>query len=388
MLIYKTNFIPKVKLSFSEETTIIFGEDFELTIASQKNSFGICSFNVANVKGDFVISKITATLFYNASTKHFSPCFLGNGEYTFYISANIPMKELCAVNYQLFVPVSRLRLLKLYHYFKDELVLPGYDGMKFVYYVKKIKKNESDGCDIEIHVENRRNVEIEGKGGDYKVEQCGTKDINIPLSFVFYPSALAKPLLTPNAETKPDIIPAIDESSTTKFDTDKSCKSAADAITFADKTDLNLVAKQLIDFSLKNGGDNPSDAKNLFSFTSTPASEQGHQTSLFPDFNKTTPRVQNSQQLLPNLFSSVAKPSPLTFNNTTNGFKFDTKSSTTFSSTQTSANNIGSRNSTTTAASSKPETSGTSAKLTSDSAPASGIPALPSNETKDVPPML
>uniref|UniRef100_A0A914QE24 Wzt C-terminal domain-containing protein n=1 Tax=Panagrolaimus davidi TaxID=227884 RepID=A0A914QE24_9BILA len=136
MMIYKTNFIQKVKLSFSEETTIKFGEGFELTIASRKDSFGICSFNVANVKGDFVISKITAAcekdevaVFYNASTKHFSPCFLGNGEYTFYISANIPMKELCAVNYQLFVPVSRLRLLKLYHYFKDELVLPGYDGM-------------------------------------------------------------------------------------------------------------------------------------------------------------------------------------------------------------------------------------------------------------------
>lgn len=110
----------------------------------------------------FIGEKDEIAIFYNALTKQFSPCFLGNGEYTFYISANIPLKELCAVNYQLFVPVSRLRLLKLYHYFKDELVLPGYDGMKFVYYVKKIKKNESDGCDIEVHVENRKNVEIEG----------------------------------------------------------------------------------------------------------------------------------------------------------------------------------------------------------------------------------
>uniref|UniRef100_A0A914PBI6 Uncharacterized protein n=1 Tax=Panagrolaimus davidi TaxID=227884 RepID=A0A914PBI6_9BILA len=142
---------------------------------------------------------------------------------------------------------------------------------------------------------------------------------------------------------------------------------------------------------------------DLFLFTSTPASEQARQTSLFPDFNKTTPIsvpdsistvqdsvaiVQNSQQLLSNLFSSLAKPSPLTFNNATNGFKFDTKSSTIFSSAQTTANNIGSGNGTTTATYSKPETSGTSAKPTSDSAPASGIQTLPSNETKDVPPKL
>uniref|UniRef100_A0A914PR07 Uncharacterized protein n=1 Tax=Panagrolaimus davidi TaxID=227884 RepID=A0A914PR07_9BILA len=135
---------------------------------------------------------------------------------------------------------------------------------------------------------------------------------------------------------------------------------------------------------------------HLFSFTSTPASEQVRQTSLFPDFNKTTPTsipdsistVQNSQQLLSNLFSSLAKPSPLTFNNTTNDFKFDTKLSKIFSSTQTTANNIGSGNGTTTAASSKPETSGANDKPTSDSAPASEIPTLPSNETKDVPPKL
>uniref|UniRef100_A0A914Q3F7 Uncharacterized protein n=1 Tax=Panagrolaimus davidi TaxID=227884 RepID=A0A914Q3F7_9BILA len=136
--------------------------------------------------------------------------------------------------------------------------------------------------------------------------------------------------------------------------------------------------------------------QNLFSFTSTAASEKARQTSLFPDLNKTTPIsfsdsisiVQNSRQLVSNLFSSVAKPSPLTFNNATNGFKFDTKSSPIFSSAQTTANNIGSGNSTTTAASSKPETSGTNPKPTSDSASASGIPTLPSNETKDVPPKL
>jgi hypothetical protein len=98
--------------------------------------------------------------------------------------------------------------------------------------------------------------------------------------------------------------------------------------------------------------------------------------------------VQNSRQLVSNLFSSVAKPSPSTFNNATNGFKFDTKSSAIFSSAQTTANNIGSGNGTTTAASSKPENSGTNPKPTSDSASASGIPTFPSNETKNVPPKL
>uniref|UniRef100_A0AC34FGN1 Uncharacterized protein n=1 Tax=Panagrolaimus sp. ES5 TaxID=591445 RepID=A0AC34FGN1_9BILA len=203
-MIYKTNFIQKVNLCPTSKSLVTFGENLEFTVASQKTPFN--SFCVEKVKGDFEITKITATcingevpVFYNQITKSFSPSILGNGNYTFYISANIELKEACAVNYQLCVPVARLRLLKLYHFFKDEIVLPGYDDLKFTYYIKKIRKNEADGCDIEVQIENPHDVEIEGEQSDFHLELCGTKDINLSLSFVFYPSVLAKTLRTPKA---------------------------------------------------------------------------------------------------------------------------------------------------------------------------------------------
>uniref|UniRef100_A0AC34GSN9 Uncharacterized protein n=1 Tax=Panagrolaimus sp. ES5 TaxID=591445 RepID=A0AC34GSN9_9BILA len=200
-MIYIANFVQKVNLSSTNKTIISFGENFVFAVALQKESFGFIFF-IEIIKGVFEITNITATnpigevpIIYNKDKRTFyKSLFLDKDlekiTYTFYISANIELKEVCAVNYNLHVPVARLRLLKVYHYFKDEIVLPGYDGLKFTYFIKKIKNNESDGCDIELQVKNPYDVEIEGKKDDFVVERCGTKDIDLYLSFVFYPTIL------------------------------------------------------------------------------------------------------------------------------------------------------------------------------------------------------
>uniref|UniRef100_A0A914QMN4 Uncharacterized protein n=1 Tax=Panagrolaimus davidi TaxID=227884 RepID=A0A914QMN4_9BILA len=172
-MIYKADFIQKTHLSLSSKTGINFGENFEFTIVSKKEGFDSL-FCVENIKGDFEITKITVTgtsgefpAIFNKKDKTFSKSIfekdLEKVIYSFYISANILLKEVCAVNYQFEIPVARLRLLKLYHFFKDEIVLPDYDDLEFKYYVKKIKNHESEGCDIEVEIENPYDVEIEGK---------------------------------------------------------------------------------------------------------------------------------------------------------------------------------------------------------------------------------
>uniref|UniRef100_A0A914YAN4 Uncharacterized protein n=1 Tax=Panagrolaimus superbus TaxID=310955 RepID=A0A914YAN4_9BILA len=55
------------------------------------------------------------------------------------------------------------------------------------------KNNELDGCDIEVQIENPFEVEIEGKKGDFTVGHYATKDIDMSLSFVFYPTILQTP---------------------------------------------------------------------------------------------------------------------------------------------------------------------------------------------------
>uniref|UniRef100_A0AC35FDW4 Uncharacterized protein n=1 Tax=Panagrolaimus sp. PS1159 TaxID=55785 RepID=A0AC35FDW4_9BILA len=161
-MIYKADFVQKTHLSLSSKTVINFGENFEFTIVLKKEAFGSL-FCIENTKGDFEITKITSTntsgefpVTFNKTDKTLSkPFFLKDSEnviYTFYISANIQLKELCAVNYQFEIPVAR--------------------------------------CDIEVEIENPYDVEIEGKKGNFTFKHYGTKNIEMSLSFVFYPTIL------------------------------------------------------------------------------------------------------------------------------------------------------------------------------------------------------
>uniref|UniRef100_A0A914Q355 Uncharacterized protein n=1 Tax=Panagrolaimus davidi TaxID=227884 RepID=A0A914Q355_9BILA len=121
------------------------------------------------MKGDMIIKKITVSDNDGSSADFDKKGFRSSSiscNSTFYIAATLKikdveeMKEMCVVPYQIQISSVRLQYLKLDHYFKDELVLPGYDGLKFTYYAKKIKI--STGNDIEVHVTNPYDVEIQG----------------------------------------------------------------------------------------------------------------------------------------------------------------------------------------------------------------------------------
>uniref|UniRef100_A0AC35F829 BTB domain-containing protein n=1 Tax=Panagrolaimus sp. PS1159 TaxID=55785 RepID=A0AC35F829_9BILA len=94
----------------------------------------------------------------------------------------------------IYVQTKRLGLLKCNQFIKNVIYLPASDGdLQFPYYVKKIQKNELTGNDIEIHIENPYNVEIEGNKGDYKMEHCSNQDIYVSLTFLYDPSISSKP---------------------------------------------------------------------------------------------------------------------------------------------------------------------------------------------------
>uniref|UniRef100_A0A914QBJ1 BTB domain-containing protein n=1 Tax=Panagrolaimus davidi TaxID=227884 RepID=A0A914QBJ1_9BILA len=77
------------------------------------------------------------------------------------------------------------------------------DGnLKLPYYVTKIQKNDLTGNDIEVHLENPYNVEIEGKKGDYKMEHCSNKDFYVSLTFLYDPSISSKPSKTSVTDKK------------------------------------------------------------------------------------------------------------------------------------------------------------------------------------------
>uniref|UniRef100_A0A914Q0B8 BTB domain-containing protein n=1 Tax=Panagrolaimus davidi TaxID=227884 RepID=A0A914Q0B8_9BILA len=154
---------------------------------------------INNVKGNFEITKITEfygngqlkELVYDKSSTSFEASDVSLIKVlTFYITAMVEMtemkeiKEMCAVKYELQVPSASLQCLKICEYFTKEFVLPGYDGLKFTYYVKKISGSKQN--DIEIQIKNPYDVEIEGKKGDYNFVCDSTKSIFLPLFFTFY----------------------------------------------------------------------------------------------------------------------------------------------------------------------------------------------------------
>uniref|UniRef100_A0AC35GIS6 BTB domain-containing protein n=1 Tax=Panagrolaimus sp. PS1159 TaxID=55785 RepID=A0AC35GIS6_9BILA len=207
----KFEFVKIVRPSENLETIVKFADNIEFTLQRETNFH-----QIKNIKGDFEITKITES-YWNYCYSHGCYCDDGTYDYgcsgsyedtsdikldkssnefsstrdysklTFNITANIELKEIneemCAVKYQLLIPSDCLQRLKVYEYFKKEFVLSGYDVLKFTYNVKKI--NESKENDIEIHIENPYDVEIQGKKGDFLIIKSSENTVDLLLSFYF-----------------------------------------------------------------------------------------------------------------------------------------------------------------------------------------------------------
>uniref|UniRef100_A0A914PQU0 Uncharacterized protein n=1 Tax=Panagrolaimus davidi TaxID=227884 RepID=A0A914PQU0_9BILA len=162
-MLHKVDFVQTAVLS-ADSTVIKFAENYEFTVVYKPE---LSCFKIENAKGDFKIETVSL----RRSGDNFE-CFTSVDKiyasknrksyvYSFYISANIEMKEICAVNYQLHIPIAHLQALKLFEFLKYEILLPEYNGLKFTYYIKKI--NTSSVEDIEMHIENPYDVEIQVK---------------------------------------------------------------------------------------------------------------------------------------------------------------------------------------------------------------------------------
>uniref|UniRef100_A0A914P5X7 BTB domain-containing protein n=1 Tax=Panagrolaimus davidi TaxID=227884 RepID=A0A914P5X7_9BILA len=196
-MLHQINFVRTIELREQSEVTIKLPYNLEFTVYRD-----VIDHTIKNIKGNFEITKITeiygigghelGVLKYDK----FSSEFKGTDDLelktlTFCISAMVEkkemneMKQMCAVKYQLQIPSARLESLKCNQSFEDEFVLPGYDGLIFIYYVNKIettgRKNK-----IILHIQNPYDVEIRGKKGDFNIVFDSTKSIDLHLLFSFY----------------------------------------------------------------------------------------------------------------------------------------------------------------------------------------------------------
>uniref|UniRef100_A0A914XWW6 Uncharacterized protein n=1 Tax=Panagrolaimus superbus TaxID=310955 RepID=A0A914XWW6_9BILA len=182
-MFHKIDFVQKAQLSLQSETTVKFAEN--LQFACSKFDTWSYSYHIKDIKGDFVITRIArvfsdGTMWDNGYDK--AKNFFGSDSvslnHIFYITANIEMnemvEEMCAVPYQLQIPFFRLKPLQLRHFYNAEIVLPGYDGLKFTYYVMKTKANI-----VEIYIKNPYDLHIQGKK-----DKC-RKQTNINICYFF-----------------------------------------------------------------------------------------------------------------------------------------------------------------------------------------------------------
>uniref|UniRef100_A0AC34FBY9 BTB domain-containing protein n=1 Tax=Panagrolaimus sp. ES5 TaxID=591445 RepID=A0AC34FBY9_9BILA len=191
-MLQKTNFVCKTDLPRGSEVIIKYGQHFEFT-CSRKNREMWCK--ITNIKGDFEITQITRTYRgktydaeYNKYKNKFLLLYFNDCIYTFYITANIEMKqEWPPVTCQLHIPIHHFFFLKLCQFYKFELFVPGYDAQPFTCYVTKLNNNLKEN-DIEFRIENPWNVQIQGKTGEYTIKHSSLKDINVLLTFRFDPN--------------------------------------------------------------------------------------------------------------------------------------------------------------------------------------------------------
>uniref|UniRef100_A0AC35GRD1 BTB domain-containing protein n=1 Tax=Panagrolaimus sp. PS1159 TaxID=55785 RepID=A0AC35GRD1_9BILA len=159
--------IETVELCQYSQKTVKFSDDFHFNVKRK-----LWTHNIYKTKGDFEITKITEIcdngvtreIEYDKDSAEYSAEFgssnIRPSTFKFYITANIKMKEMCVVGYNLHISPVRFQCLKFCHFFKGEFYLHGYDSLKFTYYVKKIKADFSEGNDIEIDILNPYDVEI------------------------------------------------------------------------------------------------------------------------------------------------------------------------------------------------------------------------------------
>uniref|UniRef100_A0A914YT13 BTB domain-containing protein n=1 Tax=Panagrolaimus superbus TaxID=310955 RepID=A0A914YT13_9BILA len=191
-MLLKTPLLKTCIISFSDKTTINFGENLEFSLTPQLSG-STYIFHVQDIKGDFEITKIRSQggncdIPYDNINK----TFVTGGSYSssnfeFHILTNIDFKKVGYVNisHQLQISATRMKLLKLYECYVECFALPEHEYMKFNYYIKKIRDNF-----IEIVIENPLEIEIQGKTCDFKYEAADSADINLTVSFVFDPDVL------------------------------------------------------------------------------------------------------------------------------------------------------------------------------------------------------
>uniref|UniRef100_A0A914XY49 BTB domain-containing protein n=1 Tax=Panagrolaimus superbus TaxID=310955 RepID=A0A914XY49_9BILA len=178
-------------------------ENLEFTVVGDK---GCKRFRVQNIKGDLEITKIIR---YNdgreKEVKYENNAFYSETSdiFSFYITAKVEPEEMCTVKYNIFIPSNRLNSLKRYQYFESEFVLPGYDELKFTYFVRRINLGD-DESDIEIQIKNSYDVKIQGKQmkSDVVLKADPKIDVNWNLLFRFNPN-IYKPTVNSESQILP-----------------------------------------------------------------------------------------------------------------------------------------------------------------------------------------
>uniref|UniRef100_A0A914PUS9 BTB domain-containing protein n=1 Tax=Panagrolaimus davidi TaxID=227884 RepID=A0A914PUS9_9BILA len=214
-MLQQINFVRTVQIARNSEMLIKFSDSVEFTLERD-----LWTHKIKNIKGDFEITKITET--YDDGQineiKYGKPQFEFNASnrsetttLTIYISAvinydeikkNIEMKKMCAVTYQLRISCARVQGLEIDHFFKDEFILPGYNSLKFTYYVKRTSKSTDNN--ILIHIKNPYDVEIQGKKGDFNIGFFSANSIDLSLLFTFYAEESVPQLCEPAQESAVD----------------------------------------------------------------------------------------------------------------------------------------------------------------------------------------
>uniref|UniRef100_A0AC34FSJ3 Uncharacterized protein n=1 Tax=Panagrolaimus sp. ES5 TaxID=591445 RepID=A0AC34FSJ3_9BILA len=136
-MLFKTTLIKNSKLSFNSKTTINFNENLEFSLTPQNSGNTNYIFQAHDFKGDFEIAAIYCSnhvvIPYDKETKTFITVGnYANNEYQFTILTDIEYKKVAYqyVPYQLYFPLTRLRLLKLFEYYEEYFTIPGYEQIE------------------------------------------------------------------------------------------------------------------------------------------------------------------------------------------------------------------------------------------------------------------
>uniref|UniRef100_A0AC35EZ06 Uncharacterized protein n=1 Tax=Panagrolaimus sp. PS1159 TaxID=55785 RepID=A0AC35EZ06_9BILA len=142
-------------------------------------------FQIQKMIGNFEITKICDSgneIFFNKSDKTMDLVF--GREYVFHIMANVnfePANVFKSIDilYHLSVSAARIKPMKIFQYMEKEIILPGYETLKFKCLIKKIQSNQ-----VEIHILNPLKIIINDNDTDFHAHVSATEDIYLKLFFV------------------------------------------------------------------------------------------------------------------------------------------------------------------------------------------------------------